>query len=217
MNVKPETLPLEDIKIAAYLDGRLAPGERDAVEHLLNGTKEFREYLALMRQTLANSGERSAEGQVPERLREKVVDLYRQKRDVLDIVISLTDRIFRVLRWSPAVGFSLPAQAATTRSDREMNHSMAVIRKTFDDVVVEVCIEHISASRCNFMIRVTDRTTKAPCDNVRAELMSKGREYASCLLKHGEAIFEDINPGRYDVLVRRSEAICGRLAIRIDD
>jgi hypothetical protein len=217
MNTKPEMPPIDDLKIAAYVDGRLAAGERDAFENMLAGSKEYREYLSLARKAAIDAVEQRDDDPVPEHLLKKAIGLYRQKLDMHDIIVSLSERIFRVLRWSPEVGFSFPAPAGAMRRDRGKNPSMAVVTKVFDDMVVEVGIEQVSEKQCNFMINARDRTSKAPCENIRAELMSRGREYASCLLTNGEAIFEDVRPGRYDILFRQNDDVRGRLTIRIDE
>jgi hypothetical protein len=51
---------------------------------------------------------------------------------------------------------------------------------------------------------------------MRAELLSNGREFTSCLLEQGEALFEDLRPGNYEIVVKQGKIVYGKLAIRID-
>jgi hypothetical protein len=64
-------------------------------------------------------------------------------------------------------------------------------------------------------VQARDPLRDVPLENARADLVSGWRELASNPLEAGTTHFEDVVPGRYDLIVRKNDAVIGRMTIQI--
>lgn len=206
---------MSDLELAAYFDGRLAGEAREAVERHLSAHGECREAAGIMREVLARRTGTFEPGEAPEALIEKVIHLYRQRDEALDAVLSIARSVLSIIRVSPGTTLVPALTASPLRAGEAKNPSVAVITKEFGPVLVEVAVERLANRKCNFIVMARDRASGTPLRNVRAELVTGGREIASCLLSRGEGLFEDVGPGRHAVMVKQGGALCGRIIVEI--
>ena len=74
----PDKKCLGDTEIGAYIEGRLSPEKKEALERCLDGCPECRMELAAIRRMII--GESPQKDEVPERLMEKAVKMYPRSR-----------------------------------------------------------------------------------------------------------------------------------------
>lgn len=204
----------DDLKLAAYLDGRLSAGEKEAIERQLSERPECRDTANMIR-TVLGSDEALVPSAVPERLVRNAIAMHPGNRDALDLVLALAGNALSVVRAALNVQIDFPFPAAALRSNPPRDMALVVMTKTFDAVTAEVNIEKLAGRICNILVAVRDTKTRTPMENMRIELVSEGRELGSSRLAQGRVLFEDVGLGRYDIVIRRNSAEFGTMAIKI--
>jgi len=207
---------ITDISLAAYLDNRLDAIDREAIERSLNGHSEWKDTIAAARSVLTDPQGLAESRFVPAYLIDAVVQAYPKKADMLDILLSLADSTLNIVKRSAYVTITYPFQPALVRRQSSRSTTMALITRTFEDIIVKLGVERMSDDRCNFNLSAVDVQGGVQLSNVRAELTTNDRELASVMLEKGGALFEDIKPGKYTIRLKRSGKLCGSLSIRID-
>jgi len=205
---------IDEIELAAYVDGRLPAGKRASVDLMLSKNEECRETLDIITSVVVGSGD-ATDGEPPERLVRKAIALYTRKSDVLDLVLSFAGNALSVLRAAFEVRVDFPFAAAALRNSGAANKGMLVMTKTFEAITAEVNIEKLAGRMCNILVAVQDAKTQRPMENLRVELVSQGRELGSSRLDQGKVLFEDVGLGRYDIIIRDNSAAFGTMAIKI--
>lgn len=204
----------DDITLAAYLEGKLSATELAAVERRLLDNEECRKTLAAVRNALQPGGS-MPDAALPEALIQKAVRLYPGQRDILDLVISAVSDSLNVISAALDVSIETPAPAMAMRAAQARGAAMIVMTKEFDAITAKVAIEKVSRSLCTIAVMVADQITQAPMKDLRIELLSRGRELGSSLVEQGKVLFEEVKPGRYDIVIRNKGAVLGTLAVKI--
>jgi hypothetical protein len=212
MTMNREEQDMRELDIAAYLDGRLTGAARDALERILEDDCGGRNALALAKSV--NEGPVEG-GNVPDRLVQKVRQLYPRDRDIFDLVLSLAGSAIKVISASADTIVTAPASAGAVRSVEAGAFPLVVMTKVFNRASVDVNIERLAGSACTFTVRATDTTGGGPLQSARAELLSGWRELASSPLEQGTAQFEDVQKGHYEVIIRKHDAVIVRMSVKI--
>lgn len=202
------------LELAAYFDGRLPAGERQALELHLAEHPECRLAAKVLRSVLAGDDGFPAE-EAPERLIKKAIALHPANRASLDLVISLMKDTLAVIGAALDVRLLAPCSPAMLRTGGTAGVSVIIMEKTFEAITAEVNIEKLRGDTCNVNVRVFDSMSRAGMQNLRVGLLSEGRELASSLLENGKVLFEDVRRGRYDIVIQKKGATFGAMAIKI--
>ncbi len=204
----------DDRTLAAYIEGTLPAKELAAVEHHLQGHRECRDIVAALQKDSKMRDSTHGE-KVPEALIQKAIRLYPGRRDVLDLVISAASDALNVVSAALDVSLKTPAPAMAMRTTQPRGAAMIVMTKEFEAITAKVAIEKVSRSLCTIAVMVADRATQTPMKDLRIELLSGGRELGSSLVEQGKVLFEEIKPGRYDIVIRNRGTLCGSITIKI--
>ncbi len=202
-----------DIELAAFFEGRLPAGDREGIERHLASHADCRIAAAVIRDALAADADVS--GEVPERLVRKAVALHPANRGGFDLVVSLMKDALAVIGAAVDVKLSMPLSAATLRTRGRADIPMVIMTKRFDAVTAEVNIEKLRGDLCNIAVAVSGRMPGSDADGLRVTLASEKRELASSSLENGRVLFEDVQRGRYDIVLEQKGAACGIVAINI--
>ena len=213
MNVQNSCV--DDLDLAAYLEGRLPAEGREKVDRHLAKNAENRHTLETIQAVLASSVEIPSGDEVPESLMRKAIAYYPRNGNPLDLILAFTGNALSIIRSSLEVRIDTPLPAAALRTGISPGAGMVVMTKTFDAVTAAVYIEKRSGNSCNIALLVTDRSTQTPAKNLRIGLISQGRELDSLSLENGRVLFEDVHSGHYDILIQKNGAGYGRMTIKI--
>lgn len=201
-----------ELEIAAYLDGRLDADDRAAFERTASRDRVTAEELAAAKSALDGREEAPP---LPEHIVRKALGLYPAGEKGFDLVLSYLKGVLSVVHASPAVLLQVPAEAGAVRTWGRNKLQLVTMTKRFDRAVIEVYIEGGDRA-CSFTVRAADADTQTPLFRSRAELFSGDREIASVSLdQEGAALFEQLRPGRYELVVRRNDAVLGSMNVKI--
>ncbi len=194
------------IDVAAHIDdgrasGRLGPAPAGLAEEL-----------ALIQGCVAQHGDVP---DLPERLVRQAIAFYPAGEDVVDIVLSYVRGVLDLVRASAGVTVAGPAGAAAIRNESRRELPYVSLSKTFNRAVIDVIVEGSGAAGCTFTVQATDVRTMAPLGQSRVELVSGSRELASASLVEGRAQFEEVRTGKYELVVRKNDAVLGIMTITI--
>jgi hypothetical protein len=204
---------LSDAEIGAYIDGRLSSeGKASFESHLVECKLCRSEFIALSRVIVQKD---TPAEEVPGYLIKKAVDLFPEKTSVFDVIVNLVEDSVKVLYCSQNFNiFTLPPVPAL-RSENISRPEMIVLKKSFEDIEVELDIEKAAGSLCNIRVAVDDIRSKTVMNTARVELISEERELVSNLLEDGEAVLEDIGQGSYTIKIHKKGKILGEIALKI--
>lgn len=205
---------LSDVEIGSYIEERLSPEERKAVEKRLEDCNECRKDLIGIRELLGKEDVLQA-NDAPEHLIKRAINMYPDKEGMFDVVFRIIRDAIEIVRSSTRINVLAPAAGTALRGVKVFSPTMITLTKSFDDIDVELNVEKISGDLCNAKVLVAGTTSKPQVNNLMVELISQGRELASSFPKKGEVIFEDIPYGRYCIKIRRKEKVFGELTFKI--
>ena len=200
--------------LANYLGGHLAEAVKAPIEaHLAQCSFCMEEVAAAFKAEQLPMTET-----VPERLVNRAMNLVpepRRESNVLDLVIRVVKDSLELVRttgeWiSPLTLAPIGVRGRPQPSE----NSILQVEKQMGDFKVGIEVERVESGICQVAVSVAGQGG-TPADNLRVSLLSGGREQASYLTKNGEAVFERIPQGAYDLQISDSGAPVGvvRLAM----
>jgi hypothetical protein len=204
---------ISETELGAYIDGTLTEEKKNVIEkHFVHCSKCWNEFIAVRQVMTVKNG---PEEEVPERVIRSVVSMFPSKSSIFDIVLKLARDTVEVIQHS--VDFSMPetVPAYALRGDKDTTPGMAVLKRSFDEITVELHIEKMQENLCNIRVAVEDLTSGDLLNTLRLELVSGGRELSSSRLEKGEAVLEDISTGLYTIKLLNYDRTFGEVAIKI--
>lgn len=131
----------------------------------------------------------------------------------LDIVVRLVKGSIELVSTS---GYLIPAPASAgiRGRARPSETSILQVEKDIGKFKVAVEVEQMEMRLCQVVVRVSGEEGK-PAEGIRLTLLSGGREQASYLTRRGEAVFDRIPRGEYNLAIFDSGASVGRIRLRI--
>jgi hypothetical protein len=206
---------LTDYEIGAYMDGNLPDSEKEALENSLFACKECWEDFVTIKQAVIHDDELTEE--MPASLMQKAINMYPESQDsIFNIVVGLVKDSIQVMHYTKGFDIFVPLPAGGLRSGITEHPSMVVIKKSFDEIEVELDVEKTGSDVCNIRVAVDDVIKKRSVKPFRVELSSNGRELVSNLLENGETFLEDIGTGHYTIKINRKGIIFGEISLKID-
>jgi len=204
----------DEIKIGAYLEGRLSVEEKSEIDKYCASSGELKEEVDVLSKLL--SGDDIVDAVAPpEYVIQNAIKLLPKNERLFDVVIRLAKDTIRVISHPEDVFLIAPFTAPALRTDTILSHNMVILRKSFDTINLECDIEKVSSGLCAIKIMISDKGTGTLPGNIRVDLLSKGRVLISTALENGSTLLEDINRGRYAIHIRTNRQTLGQLALRI--
>ena len=203
-----------EIELGAFLEGKLSSEEKDALKLRIFECKPCWDELISITGIIAQK-DKTESGDVPGHLIEKAIAMFPEKQNVFDIVISMVKDSINLISSTNNIHISTPAFAASLRSEKVEHPEMLVLKKSFDDIDVELDIEKVAEDQCNIKVAIDDLRTKILMNTLRIELISQGRELVSNLFENGETTLEDISAGQYTIRIHKNGKIFGEITLQI--
>jgi hypothetical protein len=206
---------LSEFEVGAYIEGNLSSDRKESFErHLVECKHCWREFVAINRMII-NKDDLAVE-EVPEYLIKKAVRMFPEKSSLFDIILSLVRDSVNVVYCSNDINIFTPLPSAALRSNKIVRPEMIVLKKSFEDIDIELDIEKVTGGLCNIKVAVDDLKAKILMNTLRVELISEDRELVSNLLEDGETILEDIGSGKYTIRIHKKGKIFGEIALKIE-
>lgn len=205
---------LSEIEVGAYMDGTLSPEKREEVErHFVDCSRCWNEFIALQR--ILTKEKQFDQEDAPERVIMKVVNMFPQKRSILDIVLKLAGEAAEVIRHSADFSMVELLPATAVRGGKKLSPGTVVLKRSFDEINVELNIEKIQDNLCSIVVMVDDPAAEEGKDIFSVELISRERVLFSSRIKEGEAVLEDVSTGLYTIKILKRGRSLGEIAIKI--
>ena len=205
---------LSEFELEAYLEGKLSSDRKESVNKHFNECGQCREEFNAINQIVIQGDDMAVE-EVPEHIIKKAVGMFPEKSGLFDIILSLVRDTLEVVYYSDDINISTPSPATGLRGNTIASPEMIVLKKSFEDINVELDIEKLSGNMCNMRVTVDGLKEKIMRNTIRVELIYKGRELVSGLLEDGEAILEDISIGKYTIKICQKRKILGEIILKI--
>ncbi|MBI5664007.1 MAG: hypothetical protein HZC49_02785 [Nitrospirae bacterium] len=212
--MQPETRKcLSEAEIGAYLEGRLSSDGKESFEGHLVECKICRREFAAITRVIVRKDDFAEEA--PAHLIKNAINLFPEKNSVVDVIVNLIKDSIKVLYCSQDINIFTPTPVPALRGEKGPRPEMVILKKSFEDIDVELDIEKAAGSLCNIRVAVDDIRKKTLMNTVRVELLSEERELASDLLEDGEAVLEDVGLGSYTIKIHKKGKILGEIALKI--
>ncbi|MFO8056275.1 MAG: hypothetical protein R6V10_03165 [bacterium] len=191
--------------LAAYVEGSLAQEKAEEITGHLARCGRCLPTVQALRQILAEP-EKEQSTRIPAGALEAARKLDPARRSLMEVVVGFAGNAARVLSMSESVsGGLVPAYDQVRKNGQVLSETLVSFKKDFDDFTAEVDVESIKPGRGEIHLRLADAEQKAPW-GVRVTLYRKSdmiddedRELESVMLEGGEAVFENLRYGRYQL------------------
>jgi len=203
-----------EIELGAFLEGKLSDEEKDALELRVHKCKTcWEEFISIT--GIVTQEDKTGTVDIPEHLIAKAVSMFPEKQCIFDIVIHLIKDSLALISSTDSFLPAAPAVTASLRNKDVERSEIIVLKKSFDDIDIELDIEKTVGDHCNIKVAVDDIKTKILMNTLRLELVSEGRELVSNLLENGETTLEDIGTGQYTIVIHRNDKVFGEITLQI--
>lgn len=205
--------PAEE-ELASYLSGTITGHGRSDME------AHFADCSSCLEETIA--AYKAAQESYPEEARRQLVERVMalvpapQSGPVFfDLVVQLVKGSLELASTS---GYLIPASAPVGVRGRPRPSETSILRveKEMGSFNVTVEVEQVETGLCQVVVRVSGEEGK-PAEGVRLTLTSGGREQASYLTRRGEAVFDRIPQGEYNLAISESNTPVGTIRLRLTE
>jgi len=205
--------PTEE-RLAEYLSGRLDEKSRERVEqHLVSCLSCTSEIVAV--NSAANEADAAP---VPRWLMERAMGLMKPAAAgrVVELVVRLVQDAVELVSSAGEWMVPLTTQPVFARGKAGPSAaSILQVEQELDGHPVTVEVEQVESGICQVAINVA-AADGTPEDGVRLTLLAGDREQASYLTRQGEAVFEGIAKGNYDLTISKGTANLGTIKLKIE-
>ena len=204
---------LSESELGAYIEGRLLPDKKESIDnHLVECNNCWEDFVSVNRAVIQQL---PVIDDVPEHLIRKVVERYPEKHSLFDIVIGFAGDVLKIDHFSAGFNMLSSLPAAAVRGSRNVPPGMVILKKSFEDMNVELDIEKVGANLCNIKVMIDDVKSEVLMNTLRVELVTGERELVSNLIEDGETILEDIASGKYTIKIHKNGKTLGEIALKI--
>ena len=203
---------LDEETLASYLSGMVAENPSADVEaHLADCSFCLAEVIAAHKATQESDTE-----EAHRLLMERVMALIPTAQAgpaFLDLVVRLVKDSVELVSTS---GRLIPTMALVGIRGRPRPSETSILQvvKEMGRLNVEVEVERVENRLCQVVVRVRGKEGRV-VEGVRLSLFSGDREQASYLTRQGEAVFDRVAEGEYNLAISDSGASVGRIRLRI--
>ena len=200
--------------LAAYLTGASLDQERDRLEQHLAACA-----YCLTEVAAANdAGETGVSANVPRWLMERAMGVVAAPKgeNVFDLVVRFVKDAVELARQSGEwIVIMAPQPAAVRGAAATGASSMLQLERAMDDHKIELEVERVESNLGRVVVRVKSADGK-PADGLRVSLTAGGREQASFLIRQGQAVFDGVPQGDYQLVISRAASTVGTINLKIE-
>jgi hypothetical protein len=205
--------------LACYLDNLLSGTEKENVEeHFIECDKCLQ--LVIFLHKLKNEIKEEGLIKTPQEVIKKAKDLVLERplKDLVEVVLSFGKDTINVLKDTGAMFTPLEKIPVKVRnSQNEKEKGLVYLRKTFNNLQVEIKIERLNENNFFDIEALTlDSKKGVPIDDVRLNLIFNKREITSYLTANGSASFKNLCFGKYALVIIREKNVIGKIKLQLE-
>jgi hypothetical protein len=201
--------PEEEI-LANYLGRLLEDDEAMRLEAHLAECSLCAEEIVAVRKSTHDTGEKTVPQQVIDRARSL---LLAGQLSVLDLVVRLVNGSVELISTSGRLVLASPSLGVRARPKTEET-AILQVEKEMAKFKVTVEVEQVEARLCQVLVRIEAEGNR-PADGIRLSLFAGRREQASYLTRRGQAIFDRLPVGVYDLDLSDSGTPVGTIRLEL--
>lgn len=191
--------------LAAYVEGSLSEDRAAEITGHLARCGSCLPAVQALRQILAEP-ENENRTRIPAAALESGRRLDPARKGFMEVVVGFAKNAARVLSMSESVsGGLVPATHQIRKEGEVLSETLVSFKKEFDEFTAEIDVESTKPGRGEIYLRLSDAKEKAPA-GLRVSLYRKNNvtegeaeELESVMLQDGEAVFENVRYGRYQL------------------
>lgn len=209
---------LSDELFAAYLENLLNDNEKEKIELHLSQCKTCRQQSIVFNKVRSGIME-EALLKAPRVLTERAKQLVNQPqaKDWIEVVLKFAKDSIMILKDTASVIKPLEVLPIAVRQGMTAEAKNAVfLSKIFNDVEVDIIIEHIDNESCEIEVRTIEASTGNPLEDIRLNLICEGKELASYLTEKGRAYFKNLDFDIYTLIIIKGQVIIGEILLRLE-
>jgi len=216
---KPQGPCLSLKTIAAFFDDALTAEEHQAfASHITSCdacAELFKEHLGMVKTI-----ETEPEVEVPPEVMERAQELFRKaiRENFLTIILKVTDQALKLLETTGDILIGkrlIPLPVLRSQSKEEPSSPVTIV-KDFKQVSVQVTIEkELRAGAC-ISVKVAEKAHPKKEPDFRVTLVKDTRELHSLLTERNQATFEEVSPGRYEIVIGEEANILARIRLVVE-
>lgn len=201
--------------LVCFSEGRLTKPEIEKIQEHLIICSRCAEILSLL--SLKGLQEQK---EVPESLLQKAKDLVSPVKvlpTILELVIALKEKALEILDTTGDVILGneiMPLPVLRSRNIRQFQEEINLI-KEFGDVKINLTVEKRGRDKVRISLTLVDKSSLLPLQDLRLSLLKDGVEMESYTVASGNAVFEELDFGRYAIEVYRREEKIGFMVLQI--
>jgi hypothetical protein len=202
--------PNEEI-LASYLSRLLEDEEAAQLEaHLAQCSRCVEDVVAVYKSSQEAGGKK-----VRQQVIDRAMSLASGGPYVFDLVIRLIKNSLELVSTS---GQLVSTRAPLTVRSKPERSDITILRveKELAEFKVTLKVEHVEAGLCQLEVR-TEAEGKKPVEGIRLSLFSGGREQASYLARRGQAVFDRLPPGTYNLALSDSGTPVGTIRLGLTE
>ncbi len=205
----------DEESLANYLSGLLGNAAKDSLEgHLASCTNCVDEIVAAHK-----AMQETATEIVPQRVMDRAMGLVPAKQrneGVFDLVVRLVKDSIELVSTSGQWVTPLAAVPVGVRGRAQPSEtSILQVEKEMGKFKVAVEVERLELDLCQVVVNVSGLEGKA-AEGVRVSLLAGGREQASYVTRQGEAVFDRIPQGEYNLALSEAGAPVGMIRLKME-
>lgn len=200
--------------LASYLGRLLEDDEAVRLEaHLAECSLCVEEIVAVYKSAQGREGDKFPQ-RVIERARSLVPDSS-PKENVLDLVVRLVKDSLELVSTSGRLVF-VSSPLSVRAMPKTPEATILQVQKEMAEFKVTIEVERVEAALCQVVVRIETVGTES-ADGIRLSLFSGDREQASYLTHQGQAVFDRLSVGAYNIAMTDSGSPVGTIRLGLTD
>lgn len=137
--------------------------------------------------------------------------------DLLEIKIAIKKKFIELINSTGDVVLNneiFPMPVLRSRKIKNLREEIEIV-KEFKDLKINVNIEQKHGFQVKVIIKICDKNTSLPIENLRISLMKDNIELESYLIDSGSVIFDKVTSGNYNLRIFQNHDLIGLINLNI--
>ena len=194
--------------LVSFLEGKLSSDEDIKLKEHILSCRRCSEIISFF--------ELKEEREVPQYLIEKVKGLIKKEIPLwLEVVIALKEKGLSIIKSTADILLGneiLPLPVLRSRNIELIEKPLSLI-KDFGDIRIQIEINKTEKTKIKLTVFLLDKKSLKPLEDLRIGLFKQNREIESYSLQKGNAVFENLEFGEYEIKVSKDLETLGLIKL----
>jgi len=205
---KKDLICPDEETLVSFLEGKLSSDEDIKLQEHILSCRRCSEIISFF--------ELKEEREVPQYLIEKVKGLIKKEIPLwLEVVIALKEKGLSIIKSTADILLGneiLPLPVLRSRNIELIEKPLSLI-KDFGDIRIQIEINKTEKTKIKLTVFLLDKKSLKPLEDLRIGLFKQNREIESYSLQKGNAVFENLEFGEYEIKVSKDLETLGLIKL----